>query len=396
MENKTSSLSTDWDDGNNDSADGCSSVCSIEQGWTWSGGTATTKDVWVEIWGDGKKYTIQSSFCDDGNTINNDGWSSTWNLEAGWSCSGGSPNTKDVWTEIWGDSKKFNSVVTYWDDGNLSNGDGWDAFCKIESGYTWSGGSSTSKDVCKEICGDGKKYNQLSTYWDDGNLIGGDGWSSTCSVETGFLWSNGSTIAKDIWILTIKTPTASAVATASSTQAAAGVGMGVSAGSSLLSMSSPAAIFIMINQFQLLLLLPLTGAYISDQVLFTITGMSMALFSFDFLKLEKIPTFNYLFDFLSIIQVNKNLEEIGIKSGNSLINLSKLFLIFVILRCNSILNYYIIIFIKLFILYLITFLYLFLFVLIRLIFCIYLLWLYIVRKMLITFVHIETSMMSRF
>lgn len=34
--------------------------------------------------------------CDDGNTINGDGCSSTCKIEAGWNCRGGSPNTKDT------------------------------------------------------------------------------------------------------------------------------------------------------------------------------------------------------------------------------------------------------------------------------------------------------------
>ena len=34
--------------------------------------------------------------CDDGNTISGDGCSSTCQVEAGWSCSGGSPTSKDI------------------------------------------------------------------------------------------------------------------------------------------------------------------------------------------------------------------------------------------------------------------------------------------------------------
>ena len=35
----------------------------------------------------------------------------------------------------------------YWDDGNKINGDGWDTSCNVETGHTWSGGNSFTKDI---------------------------------------------------------------------------------------------------------------------------------------------------------------------------------------------------------------------------------------------------------
>ena len=175
------------------------------------------------------------------------------------------------------------------------------------------------------------KTSILTTYWDDGNTLSGDGWSSLWTIESNYEWNGGSPTTKDICIKISIQPSATAAATSSATQAAAGVGMGVSVGSSLLSMSSPIAIFIMINQFQMLLLLPLAGSYLSNEVLYTITGMSMTLLNFSFLRLEKINVISYLFEYLSIDQLNNNLLEIGIMSGNSLINWFKLFLLFIFL-----------------------------------------------------------------
>lgn len=42
------------------------------------------------------------------------------------------------------------------DDGNTVNGDGCSSTCTIESGYTCGGGTLFTADTCKEICGDGK------------------------------------------------------------------------------------------------------------------------------------------------------------------------------------------------------------------------------------------------
>ena len=193
------SISTYWDDGNTVSGDGCSATCAVEATWSCTGGSSTTKDTWIELWGDGKRFNTLSTFCDDGNTANNDGCSSTWSIESGWTCTGGSSTTADHCTEVWGDGKRFNSVGTYWDDGNLLNGDGCSSTCTIETGWTCSGGTTATKDVCIEIWGDGKKYGSLSTSWDDGNTNNGDGWSMTWSVETGWIWSGGSSTSKDTW-----------------------------------------------------------------------------------------------------------------------------------------------------------------------------------------------------
>ena len=187
-----------WDDGNTKNGDGCSSTCSIETGWTWSGGSSTSKDTWNGIWGDGRRVNSNSGIWDDGNNVSGDGWDSAWYTEVGWTCTGGSLTNKDTCSEICGDGIRFHSSSTYWDDGNTKNGDGCSSTCSIETGWTWSGGSSTSKDTWKEICGDGIRYNSNSSYWDDGNTNNGDGCTSSWSIESGWIWKGGSNSSVDI------------------------------------------------------------------------------------------------------------------------------------------------------------------------------------------------------
>ena len=75
--------------------------------------------------------------CDDGNTISNDGWSSSWTIESGWTWSG----TPSKWTKTstlyWGDG--IISQGEKCDDGNKLDGDGWSSKWAIESGYIWEG-----------------------------------------------------------------------------------------------------------------------------------------------------------------------------------------------------------------------------------------------------------------
>ena len=193
------SISTYWDDGNLANGDGWSSVWAKEIGWSCSGGTTTSKDVWSEIWGDGKRYNSISTYWDDGNLANGDGWSSSWGVESGWSWVGGTSTTADAWNDIWGDSKVVKPATNYWDDGNLVNNDGCNSSWNIENGWTWSSGSISLPSSCSEICGDGIRFNSIATYWDDGNLVNGDGCSSLCNVEAGYGWTGGNITTKDIW-----------------------------------------------------------------------------------------------------------------------------------------------------------------------------------------------------
>ena len=168
-----------WDDGNLISGDGCSSVCTIESGFAWSGGTIYAKDTWV-AWtsglytntdqsqciphcGDG--FRAGSEKCDDGNTSSGDGClSDCSSVEAGFVCSCGNPTSKDTctkwdkgfyqndasnptkWVPKWGDGLRVS--YEHWDDGNLISGDGWSSDCmEIESGWAWFGGYFGVTDV---------------------------------------------------------------------------------------------------------------------------------------------------------------------------------------------------------------------------------------------------------
>ena len=70
------------------------------------------------------------------------------------------------------------------DDGNNLNGDGCDAQCAVEPGFTCAVPRSTGPSVCSIACGDGKFHNDKEC--DDGNTVSGDGCSSTCRVESGY------------------------------------------------------------------------------------------------------------------------------------------------------------------------------------------------------------------
>ena len=119
--------SEEWDDLNTSPTDGWSSSCTIETGFVCSGGAASTPDTWME-WPEGTETNSDKSQCQNiwGNSIRNDG-------------------------------EKC-------DDGNSQDNDGWSSTCTVENNYVWLGGSTTTKDNCTE-CGRHLEPNEEGTEW---------------------------------------------------------------------------------------------------------------------------------------------------------------------------------------------------------------------------------------
>ena len=227
------------DDQNTSNGDGCTSTCTIESNYIWTGGTTSSKDTCsaclagqppnalktacLAVWGDGLR--AGSEECDDQNTANSDGWSSTCTIEANYVWAGGSTATKDTWTVCtagfyqntgksawethWGDGKRAGTEAC--DDQNTSNSDGCSSTCTIESNYICTGGTTATKDTCSACavgsspdstkttwvvgCGNGLRTG--GEEWDDTNIINGDGCTANCLIEPGYVWSGGSASSKD-------------------------------------------------------------------------------------------------------------------------------------------------------------------------------------------------------
>lgn len=103
----------------------CSSDCQIELGFDCAGGNVTQPDKCYEFCGDGVVMTATRpdvSYCDDGNLDNGDGCNSSCSIEIGFTCSGGNQLQPDSCSEICGDG--INSQNIGCDDGNTLDSDG--------------------------------------------------------------------------------------------------------------------------------------------------------------------------------------------------------------------------------------------------------------------------------
>ncbi len=113
------------DDGNPNGGDGCSSTCTVEAGYSCNGTTCAPTC--------GDRVRTGNEQCDDGNAASGDGCSSC-QQEAGWTCGSTScvPQCGDG-------QRKGNEAC---DDGNTANSDGCSASCAIDSGWTCAGAPS--------------------------------------------------------------------------------------------------------------------------------------------------------------------------------------------------------------------------------------------------------------
>jgi cysteine-rich repeat protein len=161
-----------------------SSPLTVEVEWDTGYLKDTATKTCSPIWGDGLKVTEEE--CEDGNSVDADGWSSSCQIEHGYKCSGWTDGvSNDTCTTTWGDGEKAN--VEGWDDGNLVNGDGWDENWETEYGYYCEGGDvvgSASNWTIK--LGDGLRSN--IEVCDDGDLIDGNGWDSNSEYTKWFRW----------------------------------------------------------------------------------------------------------------------------------------------------------------------------------------------------------------
>ncbi len=157
------------DDGNTIDGDGCSANGRIEDGYVcMTAGVPCTP-----ICGDG--ILVGSEACDDGNRIGGDGCSANCTLEVGYYC-----QTPGIPCELDTCGNGFvgpNEIC----DGQKGCGDDCHS---VKSGYCYSKSQGVYSCGSSRTCG-----NYILEYGeacDDGNVLGGDGCSDVCTVETGF------------------------------------------------------------------------------------------------------------------------------------------------------------------------------------------------------------------
>ena len=113
-ENKCGNSKIEWneacDDGNTISNDGCSSSWAIESEWTWRGIQSKWTKTSTLYWGDG--IISKGKKCDDGNKLDEDGWSSKWVIEPGYVWEGW-PSSWVLASELGGTAATIGKTTLY-------------------------------------------------------------------------------------------------------------------------------------------------------------------------------------------------------------------------------------------------------------------------------------------
>ena len=329
---------------------------------------ASSPTSWATLWGDGIK--AGSEIWDDGNTVDGDGWQANWGVvTTGFVCSGGSIIAKDTWIQCtrgfypntdknqWitrcGDAIKAGSEG--WEDGNSSNGDGCSSNCVVEDGYKCSGGSIYSIDTwtkwskgfytdysntsqCITKIGDGVRAG--SEQWDDENIKDGDGWSSQSKIEDGYACIGGEFGITDVctqcdlgydpnpdysvWVGAVVPLDAKSVALASVVAAFAGVAANAVLAAMTSTSSGSTNSFGMMNQLQLVILIPMLKTYLPDKIYNYLKSMSTSLFNINILPTSDSSSF---INFQSIFDYNQQdsyLKLLGLTSGSAFVNILNL------------------------------------------------------------------------
>ncbi|CAI2375823.1 unnamed protein product [Moneuplotes crassus] len=332
------------DEGDAVNGGGCSEACMFE-----TGSCSNNAVNCFETCGDGTKGTFEE--CDDSGEINGDGCDSSCKIEDYWSCVQPVVIQPAQCTENCGDGRRFNSLATYCDDNNTDDDDGCSSTCAIENGYSCTGGSSTQKDVCTPICGDGKVI--VNEKCDDGNSDSGDGCSDSCEIEENWVCNGGNitsqsscrlkciiencktcdseintkcntcvdgySLNKDFSCRHVEV-SESAQMMSSGATAATGIGSTIGILVSLMNLSAPMALWAMANQVQLMLLLLLTKSSLPSDIIGYITNNGFFSFNMGFLPIKSNMVSEIPLKWMDKAQNRIELEDIGLESGSTFNN----------------------------------------------------------------------------
>ncbi len=139
--------------------------CEVQDGWYCSGSPSECLE---SVCQDGQRAPDEQ--CDDGNDVEGDGCNALCEVEAGWTCP---PDMACI--TICGDGVLNGPEEC--DDENSTSEDGC-TNCSVEPGYD----CGTDGDECHlTVCGDGER--EIGEGCDDGNTVAGDGCGPTCQLE---------------------------------------------------------------------------------------------------------------------------------------------------------------------------------------------------------------------
>jgi cysteine-rich repeat protein len=181
----------------------------------------------------------------------------------------------------------------------------------------------------------------IENYCDDGNSVEGDGCSSICEIEKGYVCTKGNSsapsqctkdeVVDEEVVEEVYEVETLAVRGTTTVQTTVGITVGGSASASSINPASSTLAFSILHQLKLLIMFLMIDTYIAKDVRTVIEGQDFALFTFDFMPSAKIPYLKDAIDWMDLEQRKQQLKELGLGSERSMINLLPTFSVLILL-----------------------------------------------------------------
>ena len=207
-----------------------------------------------------------------------------------------------------------------WDDSNTTPNDGCSATCTVESGYTCTGGSGTSKDTCSKPV-----YTCPSGYtWTIGSCTSiSDCTNLSYSCPSGYTWTSRTCTS-----ISDCSQTVTSICSSDYNLSSFNRWMALVMWSTIiicfiinliigcLTDKYPSGLYTWLEHIQLFTILPLAGSCFSSKVNGFFRLASYSLLGFDFIDIKQVFYIN-----LDYTQDNKVLSFIGFSSSSTIINI---------------------------------------------------------------------------
>ena len=99
-----------------------------------------------------------------------------------------------------------------------------------------------------------------------------------------------------------------------------GLSIAIGLSQSVILGASISTMFNLLNQFQLLVLIPMLGAYLPSKIIEFLQGLKISMFSFDTKYIKDIPVIDQLITSMNFTQPDEYLLRIDFDSGSTLVN----------------------------------------------------------------------------
>ena len=187
---------------------------------------------------------------------------------------------------------------------------------------------------CADIWGDGFVVIPTSGYWDDGNSVSGDGWSSDWKIEKRWKCTGGSATTPSTCsklLVTLEKDYPEIETTLETTHVVIGTGISINIVASSFNVGSSNSVFALINQLQLVIILMIIKTPIPEAIREYVASYDFVILDFDFSPIPKLPLVDAPIQYMGYRDLYEIQEHWGLEYSSAFLNIYSSFIIFMII-----------------------------------------------------------------